>query len=183
MATVTIGAETYTVYSDVTTADIYFNGSVSFAEWDTLTTDEKSRGLISATRLIDRQSWQGERAVTSPDEGLDFPRTGLTDCSGSDVTEAESLAAAVEASQLLALDVNSDTSIIDNTTTEDLTKRLKAGPVEIENFRANIGTSTRFPLDVMELIGCFLASNVAISGSIATGTDGTALDDDFSIDV
>ncbi len=181
MATVTIGATTYTTYSDVADADEYFNGSSDFAEWAAFTDDEKARGLVSSTRLLDRQSWQGEKAATSPDTTLAFPRTGLTDCQGNAVDADESLALAVEASQLLALDILNEESVETSLTTEDLTKRLKAGSVEIENFRAQLGTNTRFPLAVMELIGCFLAGSAAVAGSIATGTDGTALDDDFSL--
>lgn len=177
MATVTIGATDYTVYSDVSTADDYFNGSTSYTDWSGYTTDEKARGLVSATRLIERQSWLGDKTVSSQD--LDFPRDNLTDCAGDDVTSAESLAYAVEASQLLALSILSGESIETSSSTEDLTKRLKAGSVEIENFRAYRESATRFPLNVMELIGCFLASSSALSGSTSYGTGGTPLDDDF----
>lgn len=181
MATVTIGITTYDVYSNVSDADDYFNGSADFLVWSEFTADEKARGLVSSTRLIDRQAWLGEKAVASPENILDFPRSGLTDCSGDAVTENNSLSLVVEASQLLALDILAGETVETSSTTEDLTKRLKAGSVAIENFRAAIGTATRFPLDVMELIGCFLGSGVKIAGSIDSGTDGEALDDDFSL--
>lgn len=181
MSTVTIGASDYETYSDVAEADIYFNGSSQFSDWAAVTDDNKARGLVSSTRLLDRQSWQGEKAETSPDTTLDFPRTGLTDCQGDASDEDANLALAVEASQLLALDILSGESVETSRSTEDLTKRLKAGSVELENFRAQIGANSRFSVDVMELIGCFLASNVTIAGSIGSGTDGTALDDDFSL--
>jgi len=179
MATVTIGSTEYTVYSDVATANTYFNGSTQFTDWDPFTDDEKSRGLVSSTRLIERQQWLGEVEVEG--QALAFPRTGLNDCQGDTVTAAESLVIATEASQLLALDILEGDDVETNISTEDLTKRLKAGSVEIENFRAQLGTSTRFSLDVMELIGCFLAGSSAIAGSISTGTDGEALDDDLSL--
>lgn len=181
MSTVTIGSSEYEVYSDVAEADVYFNGSSQFSDWAAFTDDEKARGLVSATRLLDRQQWQGTASAVSPGTALAFPRDGLTDCGGNEVTAAESLAFAVEASQLLALDILSGEAVETSVTTEDLTKRLKAGSVEIENFRAQLGTNSRFPVDVMELIGCFLAGNVSIAGSIASGTDGTALDDDFTL--
>lgn len=179
MASVTIGSTTYTVYSDVAAADEYFNGSISFATWNALTADEKARSLVEATRLIDRQSWQGEKAETSPEQELEFGRTGLTDCAGNDVTVAESLELAVEASQLLALDLSQSSNQITNQSTENTTKRLKADTVEIEYFRPTAGQPTRFAQPVMELLGCFLAGSLSISGSIDSGTDGTALNNDF----
>lgn len=178
MATVTIGSTTYTVYSDVSTADDYFNGSVSFSTWNGFTTDQKARGLVSATRLIDRQGWQGSKDDEA--QVLDFPRTGLVNCAGNDVTSAESLTLAIEASQLLALDLLNGEELETSTSTEDRTKRLKAGSVEIEYFRADKDQDTRFPTDVMELLGCFLSGSSPISGSIASGVDGEALDTDFS---
>lgn len=179
MATVTIGTTDYTVYSDVADADEYFNGSTSYAEWAAFTADEKARGLVSGTRLLDRQSWQGEKEDECQPNA--FPRTGLTTSSGEALDVDDTLPFAVEASQLLALDILNEEDVEDSLSTEDLTKRLKAGSVEIENFRAQPGTSARFPVPVMELIGSFLSGNASLSGSIATGTDGTALDDDFSL--
>lgn len=179
MATVTIGSTDYTTYSDVADADEYFNGSSNFSEWAAFTDDEKARGLVSSTRLLDRQSWQG--AKEDECQPLAFPRTGLSTCSGDALDVDDTLAFAVEASQLLALDILNEESVETSLSTEDLTKRLKAGSVEIENFRAQLGTNTRFPIPVMELIGCFLAGSAAVAGSIATGTDGVALDDDFSL--
>ncbi len=181
MTTITIGASDYDVYSDVAAADEYYNASTEFSDWDAFTDPEKSRGLVSATRLLDRQQWQGEKETTSPTTDLTFPRTGLTTCSGDTVTSAESLVIITETTQLLALDLLSGETVDSSRSTEDLTKRLKAGSVEIENFRADKESFSRFPLDVMELIGCFLASNVTIAGSIATGTDGVAADIDFDV--
>ena len=180
MATVTIGVTVYTVYSDVTAADLYFNGSTQFADWAAFTVDEKARGLVSATRLLDRQVWQGEEEVDGQD--LAFPRTGLVDCAGDPLDAVDTLPFAVEASQLLALDILSGEEVETSRSTEDLTKRLKAGSVEIENFRADpIVSGGRFSVDVLELIGCFLGGAVTIAGSLSSGTDGEALDDDFSL--
>lgn len=179
MTTVTIGSTEYTVYSDVATADDYFNGSTRFSEWDAYTSTEKARGLVSSTRLIERQAWNGDKEDSAQE--LDFGRTGLVDCAGDSITAAQSLTLAVEASQILALEILNGTTVESSSTGEDLTKRLKAGSVEIENFRAERDTLTRFPLSVMELLGCFLASNTAIAGSIDSGTDGTALDIDFGV--
>lgn len=181
MAFVTIGSTDYTTYSDVADADEHFNGSTNYATWAAFTPDDKARGLVSSTRLLERQAWQG--AKEDDCQQLDYPRTGLTDCEGNALDADDTTAPVIEASQLLALDILSGEEVETSRSTEDLTKRLKAGSVEIENFRGDALTSGgRFPVNVMELIGCFLSgSAAAISGSISSGTDGEALNDDFSL--
>jgi len=181
MSTVTIGATDYTTYSDVVEADEYFNGSTRVADWAAFSDDEKARGLVSSTRLLDRQVYQG--AKEDSDQSQEFPRTGLTSCQGVALEPEETTPFAVEASQLLALDILSGESTETSATTEDLTKKLKAGSVEIENFRASSNTATRFSLAVMELIGCLLSSGSTITGSISTGTDGEAVDNDFTVTI
>lgn len=182
MATVTIGSSTYDVYSDVATADIYFNASTRFEEWDAFTDDEKARGLVQSTRLIDRQVWEGEKTATSPEEPGQFPRTGLTDCYGDAVDSTTVPAQVIEASQLLAIDIMGGNTVETSRTQEDTTKRLKADTVEIENFRLDSSvTSGRFPLPVMDLISCFLSSSTQIAGSLSYGTDGEAADNDFTL--
>jgi hypothetical protein len=178
MATVTISTITYTVYANVATADDYFNASTQFSDWDALTDDEKARGLVSSTRLIDRQKWLGEK--TDPLQELAFPRTGLTDCDGTAIDEDTIPDAVIDASILLALDLATGSGVATSATTEDLTKRLKAGSVEIEKFRADQTTVTRFPLPIMELLGCFMSGSITVAGSLDYGTDGCGFDGDYS---
>lgn len=179
MATIDIGTSSYTVYRSLEEADEYFNGSSDFDAWDVFDTNEKKRALISSTRLIDRQTWKGDKE--DEDQTLAFPRINLTDCAGSVVDEDIALANISEASLMLALDIADGSNVETNATTEDLAQTLKAGSVMITNFRGESGNGTRFPLDVMELIGCYFtgAENVGIAASIATGTCGEAFDDDF----
>lgn len=179
MATVSIGGTDYTVYQDETEADEYFNGSSDYDTWNAFTSDEKKRALVSSTRLIDRQSWQGEKEG-DPQE-LAFPRTGVVDCSGNAVDASTTLEKVEEASLMLALDIADGTPVQSNATTEDLTQTLKAGSVMITNFRATEGSASRFPLDVMELIGCYFqgAGDAGIAGSLSYGVCGEGFDDDF----
>lgn len=179
MATVTINAVTYTVYANVATADQYWNAGTQtqFETWDALTDDEKARGLVSATRLIDRQHWLGEK--TDDAQALAFPRTGLIDCDGNDVDSAIVPQQVIDASIILAYDLATGSTVETSATTEDLTKRLKAGSVEIEKFRADSSSSGRFSTPVMELLGCFMAGSVAIAGSLSYGDDGVGFDGDF----
>ena len=59
MATVSITGEDYPSYSDVETADLYLAADVSRAAiWAALEEDpDKGRALVTATRLLQRQSW------------------------------------------------------------------------------------------------------------------------------
>lgn len=181
MTTVTIGADTYSVYASVAEADTFYNGSVDVATWTALTTDEKSRSLVTSTRLLDRQLWQGEKE--DPLQALAFPRTGVVDCLGVSVDPADTLAVVTEASIILALAVFTNTALLTTASTIDLTKRLKAGSVEIEKFRASSDeiAAGRFPLDVMELVGCYFSGRSSISGALSFGTDGEAFDADFGV--
>lgn len=182
MATVTIGATTYTTYSDIADADEYFLASTAFSTWDAFTDDQKSRGLVSATRLLDRQVWSGTLTSISPDTGLKWPRTSVTDCEGNAVDEDTIPDEVIEASQLLALYILDGTITTTSNTTQDRTKRLKADTVEIEYFRLEPSVAGgRFPTDVLELIGCFLSSSTQIAGSTSYGTDGTPADTDFGV--
>lgn len=184
MATITISGADFTVYSDVATADAYFLGSTQYSTWAAYTTDQKSRGLVSATRLLDRQTWTGTLTAISPESGLAWPRTSVTDCYGDTVDSETIPDAVIEASQLLALYILGDSSFETKSSTEDLTKRLKADTVEIENFRASdssLSAPTKYPLPVMELISCFLSGSTTIAGSLSYGVDGTALDNTFEV--
>lgn len=181
MATITISGTDFTVYSDVATADAYFLGSTQYATWAAYTADQKARGLVSASRLLDRQTWTGTLTAISPESGLAWPRTSVTDCYG-DAVDSETIPdAVIEASQLLALYILGSDTFETSSSTEDRTKRLKADTVEIEYFRANESDSTKYPLPVMELIGCFLSGSTTIAGSLSYGVDGTALDNTFEV--
>lgn len=182
MSTIVIGGSSYEVYSDVDDADTYFNASSNFATWDAFTTDQKSRGLVSATRLLNRQVWSGTLTTVSPTTGLKWPRSSVTDCEGNAVDEDTIPDEVIEASQLLALYILDGTITTTSNTTQDRTKRLKADTVEIEYFRLEPSVAGgRFPTDVLELIGCFLSSSTQIAGSTSYGTDGTPADTDFGV--
>ena len=177
MPSVTINTIEYEVYADVDAADDYMNGMINAATWSALTTDTKARGLVGATRLLDRQKWMGSRTVDGQD--LAFPRSGLIDCEGTTVDEDEVPQSVIDASIILAMDLASGSEAETAATTENKAKRLKAGSVEIENFKSDPLQSGRFTLAVMELIGCFLAGSSPTLTGVATGTDGCEADLNF----
>ena len=170
--TVTIGADTYDVYVSVEQVDTYANGSLTADAWQSMVEDDKARVIVSVTRWIDSQCWRGDKL--DPDQPLAFPRTV------GDITAVE------QAVTQLSVLVAANPSLIDELTGATVaadggTKRLKAGSVEIEYFRAlnfsvyGSGALSPFPRPIMDLIGAWLCAKSSSawgsSGSTAYGTN------------
>lgn len=100
---------------------------------------------------------------------LSFPRTGLYDKDGVALSGLAVPQAIKDAVCEYAYELSQDPSLETGRNSDDLTKRLKAGSVEIENFRAVTRTG-RFPYVVQELIGLFLAASTALAAPYASGT-------------
>lgn len=180
MSTVIIGSVSYEVYADISEADEYFNGSSDYATWAAFSAEDKARSLVTATRLLDRQKWQGQPA--SDLQPLAWPRDGAVDCNGNAIPSDTIPPQVIEASMILALYEATGSDVQTAATTESLTQSLKAGSVAISYFRGDRNDYSRFPLPVMELVGCFFAgASGAIGGSLSFGTDGQAYDNDFGL--
>lgn len=162
--TVTIGAYTYSVYMTVTEADEYLTASLYKSDWDAASDDDKDRAIVMATRLLDRQAWQGSK--TDSDNELEWPRTGLTDVDDATIPDFIEAATAELANMLLgSQDVE--------TFTETEIKSVGAGTARVEFFRdSGDGGFARFPTVVQELVGKYLDGNLG-SGIAPTayGTD------------
>jgi hypothetical protein len=173
MATVTFGGQTYNVYADLATADAYMNGQIGEAAdaWRAGGEENKLRSLVSGTRAIDAQAWQGEK--TDPDQPLDFPRTGLSYPDGSPVPSDAYPPEVVSASIELAAMLNAGQSIDPMAERQTTARRLKAGSVEIENFR-QFGYVGIWPSAIMRLLGFWLTGTqgTGIGGSESFGTCG-----------
>lgn len=171
---VTIGANQYDVYADQATADAYLEADSNATAWRAATDDTKGRALVSATRILDRQTWQGEK--TESDQALEWPRSGIADVDEGSVPQK-----IIDACCELAAAIVDGYDAANNRTTDTNIKRQKAGSVEIEYFRP-LDPGTRLPLPVWELIKAWLSGNVSIAASIATGTDGCSdFDNDYSL--
>lgn len=173
MPTITIDGTDFDAYATVATADDYMVAAYHGATWRAALADDKARSLVTATRLLDRQVWQGRKA--SDAQALDWPRSGIAGVDDSAVPQA-----VVDATCELALSILDGSSVQTNATTEEQAKRLKAGSVEIENFRLSSSTdgAPRFPQIVHELVGQWLASSAPLTATSA-GTDATALSTDY----
>lgn len=170
MATITIGGVAFDTYVDLATAQDYAQGQASADDWRAADADTQARAVVSATRLIDRQQWQG--LPTAPDQLHAFPRTGLTYPDGSPVDSATVPQQVLDGCCELAIALVGGSTAQDATSTDSTTRSLKAGSVEIVNFRT-LPQGLRFPLPAQELIGPWLAGAVAaLDLSIDSGTCG-----------
>lgn len=173
MAEVQIGAETYFVYADVATANAYMEAAVGEAAdaWRSADETAQGRALVSGTRAIDAQSWKGQKTVA--DQPGAFPRIGLFYPDGQAVPFDEVPLQVVTASIELAAMLNAGQPISPAAERQATAKRLKAGSVEIENFR-QFGPVGIWPPTIMDLLGFWLANGrgLGVAGSVATGTCG-----------
>lgn len=167
-AVITIGAQDYEAYETVAQISTYAAAAIGDAPdaWRAADADTQGRAGVSATRTLDRQSWQG--TMTDPNQGHAFPRTGLTYADGTAVDPTAIPQQLLDADSELAMALTAGATFETDASTENATRRLKAGSVEIEYFRIP-GTGTRFPLAVMELIGLWLGGLSTVDGSEASG--------------
>lgn len=172
MATVTIGTTDYDVYINLADANTYLAGQVSATAWRAETDDDvKERAIVSATRTLDRQLWQGEK--TDPDQLHAFPRTGLTYPDSGDEVDStavpqEVIDATSELAALLLDGSEVQTNVDPNT---NLVQSLRAGSVAISYFRGGDAWASRFPTVIQELLGFWLASSVLAAVVTSYGTD------------
>lgn len=168
---VSIGGTEYEVLADLATANAYLAAEPSADLWREADEDANSRALVSATRILNRQPWTGEK--TDPDQALAFPRDG-DEAIPQDI---------VDACCELANAIRNGYDAANLASTASNLKRQKAGSVEQEFFAPGIDEGTRLPLPVMELIGPYLGSaGEGIAGGYASGTCGTdAFADDYGI--
>ncbi len=171
MATVEIDGNSYDVYISNAEADAYLEAQISATAWRAETDeDQQDRAIVSATRLLDRQLWQGEK--TDPYQLHAFPRTGLTypdsgDAVPSDAVPQEVLDATAELASLLLDGSDVQTNTQPGTS---LVQSLKAGSVAISYFRGEPLLS-RLPTIIEELLGFWLAGSAIAVTSESFGVD------------
>lgn len=170
MVSVTIGATTYEAYADQATADAFLAADLRLDPiWTALTEDDKGRALVTSTRLLDRQDWQGQE--TSPGtQPLAWPRTGVTDEDGNAVGDSTIPQAIVDGSVFLAALIAEDPALGEAESTGSNVEEVQADTVRVRFFRPQVGR--RFPILLHELFGAFLESAaVGTAGARSFGTD------------
>lgn len=178
MGTVNIDGTNFTIYGTQADADKFHIVALDGAAkaYNGASDDDRARGLVNATRLLDRQAWQGLPVGTPVmDSVLQWPRTGVVDRNGTAVSSASVPDQVIKATFTLAGMIIEDPTVLTQEQSGSNTRRIKAGAVEIEKFQDTLGLSGRFEKIIMELIGQFLSgtSGGELSGSTSYGTDGT----------
>lgn len=164
------------VYAGLTAVDAYLLDMVGpgAAAYRALTVDgdDRKRLIISATRYIDRQRWQGE-ANAAGGSVLAFPRDDLPD----DPSNAAQLALVEQAVCELVAIAALDPSVLDSADQGSNVKALGAGKARLEFFsptKPGAG-ATKLPTVISELIGKWLAGSgemPLVSGApTSTGTE------------
>lgn len=178
---VTINSQPYWVYADVETADLYLQANYLAGVWFDLTDqDQKAQLLVTATRLLDRQCWLGEKTEPSPSptHTLAWPRTG-TGIEGveDDVVPDDIINGSIE----LALAILQDDSVVNSQTPgAQKLRSISAGSVNLQWFRGAEGTARfqRFPQVVQELVGRYLCGSQTVAGLFVSGTGGISVTED-----
>lgn len=175
MTTLAIDSLVYDVYATVAEADGYLMATLGNETW--LATSEliKSQALVSATRLLDRQCWQG---TANPASGstLVWPRTdtgieGVED----DVVPNDIVTASIELANLLVTGSDVVSNPLPGAQRLNL---IKAGSVMLQYFRGAEGAfaaGSRFPTVVQELVKRYMCGASFVAGAVASGTDGESV--------
>ncbi len=165
MGQVTIQGTVFDIYGVDSEADTYMTARWGGSAWSDAEVDERKQTLVSATRMIDRENWLGQKTVSA--QALEFPRTGLTDKDGNSVDSATVPLVVEEANYELAFALLNDAAVQEADTTGSNVRRVKAGSAEVQFFRPTAGTP--FPTIANDLLRAFRDSG-ALAG-LASGTD------------
>lgn len=178
MGTVTISGSNFTIYGTQANADIYHAPALDSAALAYIAGDatKRAKGLVNASRLLDRVPWVGLPAGTPViDSVLQWPRSGVTDADGVAVSSSDIPDKIIKACFVLAAMIIEDPTVLTQEESGSNTKRVKAGSVEVEFWGSTLGISGRFAVQVQELVGEFMRGMTGggLSGSVSYGTDGT----------
>lgn len=166
MTTITIDGNDYISYASVSDADIFLLVDSGFATWDALSDDDKGKYLVSATRLIDSQSY------------IEMANTQVLRLAIDDFATICILIA-----KAVVIDGNSE--IFGYSVPEQDVDTMKAGSVEINYFRDFTNFSlgryiTRWTPAVYALISKYLSSG-SVGFGFSNGTSGVTTIADYGV--
>jgi hypothetical protein len=150
-------------YLSVADADDYLSLSIHASEWNDSTTTTKQQALVSATRMLDRQNWEGEK--TSSSQSLEWPRTNAYDRDGNLVSSSTIPQQILDATAEHALVFVKDAEAADSSDQGSL-QSIKTEETTVTF--ANLSKPKQFNKTIRDLISPFLD----ISGIAATANYG-----------
>jgi len=171
MGQVTIQNDVYDVYGDEAGADDYFAAALHGAAYQDAQEHERRQALVTATRMFDRQTWQGTITDDVTPQPLQWPRKNVVDKYGNPIDENTTPTQIIEGAYELANILLSDTSIQTQPSSGSNIKEVGAGSARVVFFQPTWRTQGRFPQIVGELVNQFLAAAVQGLSAFASGTD------------
>lgn len=145
----------------------------SYTAWLLLSTDDKSRTMVSATSYIDSLQWQGTPTglVNGNVTFLQWPRSGID---GVDPLTVPTQI--VNATFELAVLIAAAPDLVQNVDSGSNVQSMGAGPASLSFFRPTFaanGSATVLPPLINRMIGQWLAgSGAGLAGALITGING-----------
>lgn len=170
VATLVVGTNTYQLQAD---ADALLEDDVSTGAWSFLDSDTKDRCLITAFKLLETQTWQGDKTGGDA-QTAQHPRTGLVNCNGDAISDSTTAPDILNAHAQLSYELSQDPSLAGSANTGSNVKKLKAASASIEFFQRTDdegAPTSRFPSRIQELISCYLAGGTGGNEAFGTGAD------------
>lgn len=128
----TVGGSSSNSYVSVADADSYFDDHLNVTAW-TANTDKQEAALVMATRRLEDEFYQGEKAASS--QALQWPRINATDKDGEEYGSTIIPDPIKFATYELALRILNDDNVggdfVADTGLEEF-KRAKVGELEVE---------------------------------------------------
>ena len=145
--TLVVGVNSYVSLAD---AVAYMADRLYADAWDSATDAQRTKALIMAATALDSQNWKG--SITSDDQAMAWPRTGVYDREWREVDSATVPQAVVNAQCEIALGILTE----DPADARDpAVKRMKAGSVEVE-YRSAISAASAIRGAALPLVKPFL---------------------------
>jgi hypothetical protein len=131
--------------------------------------DQAGRLLVQATRILYSLGWSG--TLTDSTQKTAWPRNGATKSDGTTITDGTTPEQVIWAEAELAAQLAVNPTLPNATDAGSNIARIKAGPVELEYFKAttNNDTAIMLPKPVWDLVSPFLASSATITRSTSSG--------------
>jgi hypothetical protein len=107
----TAGGSAANSYVTLANAITYFEARVGSTVWDDAETADQEESLAAATARLDQETYDGEKVSTT--QRLKWPRSGLVDEDGNDVSEATVPREVQDATCELALALLTDPTTLD----------------------------------------------------------------------
>ena len=206
MGTVNIAGKTFNIYGEhladdagppvVEAASTYFAASLNATAWNAADLTTQAQALVTATRILDKQTWTGDMTDAATPQPLAWPRTGATNCkTGQAVPTTDTPNGIIFGTYELASAILEDATVQSAKSAGSNVRRTrskdKVGDLETER-ETEYFTSTsipgsntaagRFPPAVMEYVSCYFGGSGIASVSIVGAQDSFFADRDYGYD-